>query len=486
MSQNLDVNSLLNVFADWMTSQRWPDIKELFEFWIRSLDSNGKPNKPDVDLYNHYLRANLMMGATAGDLLDLVAQMEEFALLPNTASFNLVLKAMHKAKETEAAEKLLQRMELTGNESRPDDESYDLVIDMLFSAYQIDAALKYVDKGLKYGYTISIRVFNNCVSSCVNKGRLDTLVSIIDKCKTMDQNKALCPTWNMCNFIAEAAIREDNNKLAFYALEFMAKWIARGESARPAVLLSVDEGLIISTLGTAGKTYSSTLLDASWEVLRHSLRQKKSLNQNLILGKYMPMHHWGISRRLLVLFVNLSLLMGVYFQLENLSRAESPYKSVAALNCIVLGCANVWDLDRAYQTFEAIGSSFGLTPDIHSYNALMYAFGRLKKTFEAARVFEHMVSLGIKPNSTSYSLLVDNHLINRDVKSALSVIDEMVSVGFVPSKETLKKVRRRCVREMDYDNDDRLHSLAKQFKIRMGTETRRDMLFNLDYGTDYA
>ncbi|KAF2294996.1 hypothetical protein GH714_030030 [Hevea brasiliensis] len=176
----------------------------------------------------------------------------------------------------------------------------------------------------------------------------------------------------------------------------------------------------------------------------------------------------------------------VYFQLENLSRAESPYKSVAALNCIVLGCANVWDLDRAYQTFEAIGSSFGLTPDIHSYNALMYAFGRLKKTFEAARVFEHMVSLGIKPNSTSYSLLVDNHLINRDVKSALSVIDEMVSVGFVPSKETLKKVRRRCVREMDYDNDDRLHSLAKQFKIRMGTETRRDMLFNLDYGTDYA
>lgn len=69
----------------------------------------------------------------------------------------------------------------------------------------------------------------------------------------------------------------------------------------------------------------------------------------------------------------------VYFQLENLSRAESPYKSVAALNCIVLGCASIWDLDRAYQTFEAIGSSFGLTPDVHSYNALMYAFGRLKK-----------------------------------------------------------------------------------------------------------
>ncbi|KAK1558562.1 hypothetical protein Q3G72_003795 [Acer saccharum] len=50
------------------------------------------------------------MGGTAADLLDLVAQMEEFAILPNTASFNLVLKAMYEAKETEAKEKLLQRL----------------------------------------------------------------------------------------------------------------------------------------------------------------------------------------------------------------------------------------------------------------------------------------------------------------------------------------------------------------------------------------
>lgn len=503
-----------------MTSQRWSDIKQLFEFWIRSLDTNGKPNKPDVNLYNHYLRANLMIGATVGDLLDLVARMEEYALMPNTASFNLVLKAMHQARETEAAEKLLQRMELTGNESRPDDESYSLVIGMMFSTYRIDAALKYVDKSLKSGYMLSMRVFNDCVTSCVNKGRLDTLVSIIEKCKTMDQNKALCPPWNMCNIIAEAAVQADNNTLAYYALEFMAKWIVRGENARPPVILSVDEGLIISTLGTAGKTYSSTLLDASWEILRRSLREKKAPQPESYIAKIYTYASLGNLQKAFSTLREFEISHGssdkaaeeewfspftslyplvmacskkgfetldlVYFQLENLSRAESPYKSVAALNCIVLGCASIWDLDRAYQTFEAIGSSFGLTPDVHSYNALMYAFGRLKKTFEAARVFEHMVSLGIKPNSTSYALLVDAHIINRDVKTALSVIDEMVSVGFVPSKETLKKIRRRCVREMDYESDDRLDSVAKKFKIRMGSEIRRDTLFNLDYGTDFA
>lgn len=94
-----------------MASQRWEDMKQLFEFWIRSLDKNGKPNKPDVNLYNNYLRANLMVNATAGELLDLLAQMEDYAISPNTASFNLVLKAMYQAKETEAAEKLIERLD---------------------------------------------------------------------------------------------------------------------------------------------------------------------------------------------------------------------------------------------------------------------------------------------------------------------------------------------------------------------------------------
>ncbi|RVW67323.1 Pentatricopeptide repeat-containing protein, mitochondrial [Vitis vinifera] len=88
----------------------------------------------------------------------------------------------------------------------PDDESYELVVGMLFLTDQIDVALRYVDLTLKSGYMLSMRVFAECVRSCVNKGRLDALVSIIERCKTMDQNKALSPSWNMCIFIADIAI----------------------------------------------------------------------------------------------------------------------------------------------------------------------------------------------------------------------------------------------------------------------------------------
>jgi hypothetical protein len=46
---------------------------------------------------------------------------------------------------------------------------------------------------------------------------------------------------------------------------------------------------------------------------------------------------------------------------------------------VLQGCANIWDVDRAYQTFEAISTTFGLTPDIHSINALLDAFGKARK-----------------------------------------------------------------------------------------------------------
>ncbi|KAL7132711.1 hypothetical protein ABFS83_12G092400 [Erythranthe nasuta] len=523
LAKMLAAKSLIDQLSDWMTEHRWAEVKQLFEFWIRSLDNSGKPNKPDVNLYNHYLRASMLLGTPPGELLNIVAQMDDCGVLPNTASFNLVLKAMQLAGESRAAERLIGRMLQIGKEHGnclPDDESYDLIVNLLLSANQIESAVKNIDMMLKSGYMLSVTAFIGCVQTCVNNGRLDTLVSIIEKCKKTDLNKSLHPPWRVCNFIADVAMQSDSSDLTYYALEFMAKWIARGEKASPAVLLSVDEGLVVSALGTAGRTYNSRLLDGSWAVLKRSLRQKKVPRPESYIAKiYAHANSGNLQMAFSTLqdfegdhgnsseddgeglfspFYSLNPLVvacskkgfttldTVYHQLENLSRADPPYKSIAALNCIILGCANIWDLDRAYQTFNDINTTFGLTPNIHSYNALICAFGKLSKRDEAVKVFEHCIGLGVKPNMTTYSLLIDAHLTTRDPKAALAVIDHMIGAGCEPSKEMLKKVRRRCVREMDYESDEKVESLARQFKIRMGTEVRRDLLFNLHYITDYS
>ncbi|GKB68900.1 F-box/FBD/LRR-repeat protein-like protein [Tanacetum coccineum] len=51
--------------------------------------------------------------------------------------------------------------------------------------------------------------------------------------------------WNFFNFI----IADATQSVAFYGLWFMARWIARREIARPPVLLSADEGLVVITAG---------------------------------------------------------------------------------------------------------------------------------------------------------------------------------------------------------------------------------------------
>lgn len=109
VTETLDFSALMNRFAGWMTEQRWSDIRQLFEYWIRALDEHGKPNKPDVSAFNHYLRAHLMMGASPVDLLDIIGQMEDYRINPNTASYNLVLKSMQRSHEAVAASKLLDR-----------------------------------------------------------------------------------------------------------------------------------------------------------------------------------------------------------------------------------------------------------------------------------------------------------------------------------------------------------------------------------------
>ncbi|GMP41223.1 hypothetical protein CsSME_00011393 [Camellia sinensis var. sinensis] len=272
-----------------------------------------------------------------------------------------------------------RKMLQTDKESLPDDESYDLVIGMLLLTDQIDATLKYIDLTLKSRYILSVNVFTECVRNCVNKGRLDTLVSIIERCKKMDQNKALCPPRNLCNYIADVAMEEDSN-----------------------------EGLVVSAVGTTSRTNNAKLLDGSWVILKRTLRQKKVPNPESYLAMiyahaslgnlqkaFSTLHEFETTYRnstkeaeedLLSPFTSLCPLVmacskdgfvtldshfsyyllnlfqsdgKIYYQLGNLSQAYPPYKSVAALNCIILGCANTWDVDWPTRLLKQLMAHLG-------------------------------------------------------------------------------------------------------------------------------
>ncbi|KAG9140124.1 hypothetical protein Leryth_015754 [Lithospermum erythrorhizon] len=63
-----------------------------------------------------------------------------------------------------------------------------------------ESALKYIDLSLKSGYMLSMDAFTDCVRSCVNQGRLDLLLSIIERCKKMDE-ECFNGTENPCGLL---------------------------------------------------------------------------------------------------------------------------------------------------------------------------------------------------------------------------------------------------------------------------------------------
>lgn len=87
--------------------------------------------------------------------------------------------------------------------------------------------------------------------------------------------------------------------------------------------------------------------------------------------------------------------------------------------------------------------------------------------------------------SSPLGLSLFHRLICSLVKPEIRLLEQVIA-GYEPSKEILKKVRRRCVREMDYESDDKVVAFAKQLKIAMGFEGRGDMLFRLQYSRDNA
>lgn len=166
--------------------------------------------------------------------------------------------------------------------------------------------------------------------------------------QTTDQNKALCPSWTLCNFIAEIAVREDHSKLAYYGLEFMARWILKGENARPQVLLSVDEGLVLSALLTAGRTYNSELIGAAWAVLGRSLRKKKVPNPETYIGKIYALASLG----------NLKKAFGTLHEYESAygdsnQEAEDLFCPFTSLHPLVVACSK-----KGFETLDTVCLSF--------------------------------------------------------------------------------------------------------------------------------
>ncbi|CAI7740704.1 unnamed protein product [Closterium sp. NIES-54] len=147
----------------------------------------------------------------------------------------------------------------------------------------------------------------------------------------------------------------------------------------------------------------------------------------------------------LALCSNVDVLDKGYSTLESM-HAQGEVVALAALNCVVAGCAMQRDVGRAQLTFDEITRTFQLQPDTHSFNALMDCYSGVADVRTVVQLFEHMTrTLHLPPSADSFTILVDAHIRAFHAPGACIAMDKMVEAGFTPSRPLLLRLRRRCL-----------------------------------------
>lgn len=134
-----------------------------------------------------------------------------------------------------------------------------------------------------------------------------------------------------------------------------------------------------------------------------------------------------------------------------------------ALNAVIGASGRVGGVDRAFATFAEYDKVFGLSHDIHSYNALLLATSkhRNSKVLSMLAIFKDMESKGISPDSLSFSYLLEVMSDRNDLSGLENTLIIMKERGIRPSGRAL---RRSAYAACDLEKFDLVDALTAFMK----------------------
>lgn len=89
------------------------------------------------------------------------------------------------------------------------------------------------------------------------------------------------------------------------------------------------------------------------------------------------------------------------------------------VNCIIAACSLAGDLDRAFQTYDEVESTFGLTKNTDTYNALLEGCIQVKHVRGGMRIMSEIEKVGLKITGETVLLMV--RLLSRGARAPESV-----------------------------------------------------------------
>eukprot|EP00271_Cylindrocystis_brebissonii_P006199 TRINITY_DN18869_c0_g1_i1.p1 TRINITY_DN18869_c0_g1~~TRINITY_DN18869_c0_g1_i1.p1 ORF type:complete len:861 (+),score=167.34 TRINITY_DN18869_c0_g1_i1:118-2700(+) len=481
----------------------WRLSKEVFHAWVAI-----PGNEPAVITFNFLLNAMFKLSEPVDNLLRVLEKIVAKKLQPNLLTYNAVLRAAFHERNSYVAEQILRRMEEGGDTVAPDADSYNLVVTLCALDRRIAPALSIMQTMLKGGFMPSPSTYNQVLLACAKLRRSRDVIVILREL----QIKSLAPIPSTLWELLGAAIEAEDAECCHRVLEMSANR-----------KLDTDKGSLLYSLNLAARAANPQLAEQAWAILmtgasplpppppfhlarihcysaagdlESAFRCVRELEDSLNSSSSRGRGHnkevetpaakaevlspfTSLRPLMLALSRGVGVLDNAYYKLADM-HAGGEVVSLAAINCVIAGCASVHDTERAQQTFEEIGRTFSLQPDVHSYTALMDAYGKERQADKAEALLEEMKERGLLPTAHTYQVLIQGHIINFDARKAHERLENMVAeqarLGVHPPRELLVNLLRRSQRSNYSPGIDYAARLIPQIGYRVhvaAAETRR-------------
>ncbi|KAK9812924.1 hypothetical protein WJX72_005876 [[Myrmecia] bisecta] len=136
-----------------------------------------------------------------------------------------------------------------------------------------------------------------------------------------------------------------------------------------------------------------------------------------------------------------------YYALEEMKERGETITTPMA-NCIIAACAQVGELPRAFETFEAL-ATLGLQPDSNTFNAILQGCLLHGQVDSVPKVLEEMQSLGLMHNRLTHELIMQSHIVTGRTRELVAQFKAMLAAGFQPGIQIMDRAISRCERVGD-------------------------------------
>ncbi|CAH9082323.1 unnamed protein product [Cuscuta epithymum] len=177
----------------------------------------------------------------------------------------------------------------------------------------------------------------------------------------------------------------------------------------------------------------------------------------------------GISPSVVTFNTLFSILMkrgrtGMVHQLyDEMHKTFGVNPDLHTFNILIKGCCMNSMVNEGFRFFKEM-EKHNCEPDVITYNTLVDGLCRAGKVKIAQNVVKGMVKKGsnLTPNVVTYTTLLKGYCMTNSIKDALDIFKEMVDLGIEPNNSTYNILIQGLIEAQEYDKVKELFRVAKK------------------------